>query len=71
MVALEEVSAPDDLALLHRLIDDHVRWTGSALAGRILAHWHDYLPRFVKVMPHDLRRVLAEREAEPLRVQAV
>jgi glutamate synthase domain-containing protein 3 len=61
MVGLERVQGHDE-HLLRGLIAEHHRWTGSSVAGRILAHWQDYLPRFVKVMPHDLKRVLAERE---------
>ena len=30
------------------------------MAARILRAWADMLPRFVKVMPHDYKRALAE-----------
>ena len=66
MVALEAVEAADDIALLRRLLKRHVDWTGSDIAQRVLANWSEYLPRFVKVMPHDLKRVLAERADEPV-----
>jgi glutamate synthase domain-containing protein 3 len=62
MVGLEDVDEENDERLLRHLIAEHHRWTRSSTAGRVLAHWHEYLPRFVKVMPHDLKRVLAERE---------
>jgi glutamate synthase domain-containing protein 2/glutamate synthase domain-containing protein 1/glutamate synthase domain-containing protein 3 len=61
MVGLESVQG-DDEHLLRHLIAEHHRRTRSSVAGRILAHWQEHLPRFVKVMPHDLKRVLAERE---------
>ncbi len=66
MVALESVEAQDDVAILRRLLKRHVDWTGSAIGHRILGNWHEYLPRFIKVMPHDLRRVLAERSEAPI-----
>jgi glutamate synthase domain-containing protein 3 len=69
MVGLEPLEAQEDVALVRRLLAQHVEWTGSSIARRALAHWTEYLPRFVKVMPHDLRRVLAEREPDDLAVE--
>ena len=64
MVALEPLTSHEDVALVQRLLTQHVTWTGSTLARRVLAHWTEYLPRFTKVMPHDLRRVLEERRED-------
>ena len=61
MVDLEDVHAVEDVASLRALIDDHQRRTGSANASRVLESWKEMLPRFVKVMPRDYKRVLAER----------
>jgi glutamate synthase domain-containing protein 3 len=33
--------------------------TGSARAKAILGRWHEFVPKFVKVLPHDYKRVLA------------
>jgi glutamate synthase domain-containing protein 3 len=63
MVALEPVEAPDDIATLRRLLANHLRYTGSAPAERVLANWDDILPKFIKIMPHDYKRVLMERAA--------
>jgi glutamate synthase (NADPH/NADH) large chain len=49
---------------LHSLIDQHFRHTRSALAESILEKWNSLLPKFVKVMPVDYRRALAELAAE-------
>ena len=38
--------------------------TGSPVAARVLDDWDELLPRFVKVMPHDYKRALAELAAE-------
>jgi glutamate synthase domain-containing protein 2/glutamate synthase domain-containing protein 1/glutamate synthase domain-containing protein 3 len=60
-VTLEEVVAPDDVELLVALVRRHLELTGSAVAARLL-HVPELLPaRFRKVMPNDLRRVLAEQ----------
>jgi glutamate synthase domain-containing protein 3 len=63
MVGLEPLARGDDIALVRRLLEQHVAWTDSTVGRRVLANWHEYLPRFVKVMPHDLRRVLEEQDA--------
>ncbi len=59
---LETIAEPEDLALLHSLIEDHFKHTGSSPAGRILAEGNQALARFKKVMPRDYRRALAERK---------
>ncbi len=57
MVGLEKVEAADAMAL-HELISRHFTYTKSEKAMRILAQWEEMLPRFVKVMPKDYKRVL-------------
>lgn len=63
MVGLEPLATREDIGLVRRLLKQHRDWTGSSTAQRVLTHWAEYLPRFVKVMPHDLRRVLEDQEA--------
>ena len=58
--ALEEVSADQDIADLHQLIQNHFDYTKSTLAEKILANWEESLGHFVKVMPTDYKRVLEE-----------
>ena len=71
MVDLEDVVQAADKAALRRMIEDHLRHTGSANAGRILAAWDEMLPKFVKVMPRDYKRVLEERKREKREVSTV
>jgi glutamate synthase (NADPH/NADH) large chain len=52
-----------DELVLKKLVEDHHRWTGSLRARELLDHWADARSRFVKVFPHEYRRVLAERAA--------
>ncbi len=49
-----------DESRLQTLILRHQRFTDSARAAHILDNWSDYLPKFVKVMPVEYRRALAE-----------
>ncbi len=63
-VDLEPMTAEEDVRILTALIEEHVRRTGSPQATRILADWASVLPNFVKVFPHELKRVLGvERTA--------
>ena len=52
--------ADDDVAALHALVAEHRDRTGSPVAARVLDGWERMLPMFVKVMPHDYKRALAE-----------
>ena len=60
---LDKVSTAADITDLKQLIKNHRDYTGSPVAEKILANWEDSLTRFVKVMPTDYKRVLAERAA--------
>ncbi len=63
MVELEKVVEPEDVQTLKTLIENHARHTGSRKARMIVDSWPMMLPNFVKVMPLDYKRVLAERKA--------
>ncbi len=63
MVELEAVTADDDVRTLRAMIEQHARHTGSRKARMVLDDWRRMLPKFVKVMPLDYKRVLAERKA--------
>ncbi|MBU6258982.1 MAG: glutamate synthase subunit alpha, partial [Burkholderiales bacterium] len=53
-----------DEAQLRSLIEDHHRWTGSLRARELLDHWGEARAKFVKVLPHEYKRVLATRAAQ-------
>jgi glutamate synthase domain-containing protein 3 len=57
-VDLEPVTESADIALLHRLISRHGEFTDSPQAKWILQNWESMLPNFVKVFPHEYKRVL-------------
>jgi glutamate synthase (NADPH) large chain len=58
--AIEEREAQD----LRRLVSEHAARTGSPVAERVLRDWEETLPGFVKVMPRDFKRAMAEQAAE-------
>jgi glutamate synthase (NADPH) large chain len=68
MVGLEPVESEEDIALLRGMVERHLAWTESSLAERVLEDFDELLPRFVKVMPNDLKRVLRERQEAELEV---
>jgi glutamate synthase (NADPH/NADH) large chain len=45
---------------LHHLIARHARFTGSAVAAKILNDWAGWYPKFRKIMPVEYRRALNE-----------
>jgi len=59
-----EALAEADAIELRELVAEHAARTGSTVAGRVLEHWDELLPKFVKVMPHDYKRALAELAAQ-------
>ncbi len=69
LVELEPLG-PEDVQEVQELIKEHVTRTGSLVGRNILAAWdRGQGERFVKVMPRDYKRVLAEhaaRQAAPV-----
>jgi glutamate synthase domain-containing protein 3 len=57
-VDLEPVIEPHDVSTLESLITRHFEATDSPRAKWILENWAEMLPRFVKVFPHEFKRVL-------------
>ena len=53
-----------DAATIEMLVTEHLARTGSTVAAGILANTHAIATRFVKVMPHDYKRALADLEIE-------
>jgi glutamate synthase domain-containing protein 2/glutamate synthase domain-containing protein 3 len=70
LVGFDEI-APDEAEELRDFVDEHGERTGSEVAARVLADWPAALERFVKVMPHDYKRALAELAAAEAREAVV
>jgi len=60
---LEGLADSADREELHALVKKHYLYTHSAVAKRLMDDWDLALSQFVKVMPTDYKRVLAERAA--------
>jgi glutamate synthase (NADPH) large chain len=60
MVELTPAIGLEDQAYIKQQLQNHIHHTGSTLAQTILDQWYKFMPRFVKVMPLDYKRVLTQ-----------
>ncbi len=58
MVGLEPLDDPQEVEEVRVMVERHTRHTGSDRGRYILELWEDMVPKFVKVMPKDYKRVL-------------
>ncbi|MDE2219824.1 MAG: glutamate synthase large subunit, partial [Gammaproteobacteria bacterium] len=59
MVGVERLEDPGEIAAVRALVEKHRELTGSTRAASLLQTWELVVPRFLKVMPKDYKRVLA------------
>ncbi len=57
-VDLEPLVEPADVERVKAMLERHRDCTGSPRAAWVLEHWADAQPRFIKVFPHEYKRVL-------------
>ncbi|HUX27198.1 MAG TPA: glutamate synthase large subunit [Terracidiphilus sp.] len=57
-VDLEPLTDPSDVDRVRGLLERHRDLTGSPRAAWVLEHWADAQPKFIKVFPHEYKRVL-------------
>lgn len=70
MVELEDMSDAEDQQRVRQLIEQHVEYTGSTRGQSVLDNWEQSLDKFVKVMPTDYKRALADLRKEKEQVAA-
>ncbi len=58
MVGLEVLEEAEEIAEVREMIQKHAEYTKSEKAAQVLANWEEMVPKFVKVMPKDYKRVL-------------
>ncbi|MEK4252240.1 glutamate synthase large subunit [Paenibacillus sp. FSL W7-1287] len=58
MILLEHMEEQEDINELQMMLKNHVQYTGSTVASRILLHFADELDNFVKVIPKDYKKML-------------
>jgi glutamate synthase (ferredoxin) len=59
MVGIEKLEDAEEIALVKAMVQKHLDYTKSERAKAILASWDQFVPKFVKVMPKDYKRMLA------------
>jgi glutamate synthase (NADPH/NADH) large chain len=65
-VDLEPLVNDEDVAEVRSLLERHRDLTGSPRAAWILEHWADAQRRFIKVYPHEYKRVLGVPRVESI-----
>ncbi len=63
-VDLERLESEADVNEVRGLLERHRDLTGSPRAAWILEHWAEAQPRFIKVFPHEYKRVLGVPRVE-------
>jgi glutamate synthase domain-containing protein 3 len=63
MVELEKIDVDDEPAISDLLYNHH-KYTASPLADKILKNFKEEAKKFVKVMPLEYKRILAQKKAE-------
>jgi glutamate synthase (NADPH) large chain len=63
-VDLEPLINSDDIEKIRTLLARHRDLTGSPRAAWVLEHWADAQPLFIKVFPHEYKRVLGVERTE-------
>ncbi len=66
LVDLCRVEDKDDILELQDLLSKHLLYTNSAKAREVLVNWSRYLPKFVKVIPFEYKKVLEEEKLREL-----
>ena len=61
MVALEKLDSDTDIPFVRELLAKHELYTDSVVAAIILSRWEKEKSYFVKVMPHDYKKVLEKK----------
>jgi glutamate synthase (NADPH/NADH) large chain len=63
-VDLEPLAEAADIDTVRGLLERHRDLTGSPRAAWVLEHWADAQPNFIKVFPHEYKRVLGVARVE-------
>jgi glutamate synthase (NADPH) large chain len=65
-VDLEPLESDADVADVSALLERHRDFTGSPRAAWILEHWAEAQPKFIKVFPHEYKRVLGVERVDTI-----
>ncbi|MFO8002117.1 MAG: glutamate synthase large subunit [Marinilabilia sp.] len=66
LVDLLPVQDHEDVQELQFLLHKHLLHTNSAKARDVLVNWTEYLPKFVKVIPFEYKKVLEQKKVDEM-----
>jgi glutamate synthase (NADPH/NADH) large chain len=69
LVELSPVEDAADIQELQFLLNKHLLHTNSEKAQEILVNWNKFLPKFVKVIPFEYKKVLQEEKIKELELK--
>ncbi len=69
MVELSLLDEQADIRELTALISRHYEYTGSKIAEKILSEMHLYIPKFLKIIPFEYKKVLHEQKMAELNLR--
>ncbi|MBP1930113.1 glutamate synthase large subunit [Ammoniphilus resinae] len=58
LIDLDPLEEEEDKAKLRQLVQNHYEYTGSTRAAYMLNHWKENLPKWVKVIPKEYKRIM-------------
>ena len=66
MVELSLIEDSHDNKEVKTMIENHLKYTGSKLAAKILENWIEYRDKFIKVVPIEYKKVIQEQKMEEI-----
>jgi glutamate synthase (NADPH/NADH) large chain len=67
LVEISPLDNIDDIKEVQKLISNHLHYTNSSVAEKILTNWEEYQPHFVKVIPFEYKKVMEELKLQALK----
>jgi glutamate synthase (NADPH) large chain len=67
LVELSTLESIEDIKEVQHLISNHLYYTNSSVAEKILTNWDEFLPKFIKVIPFEYKKVLQELKLQALK----
>jgi glutamate synthase (NADPH/NADH) large chain len=71
MIELEPLTDPKEIAALEALLEEHVSRTGSPKGNRLLDTWAASVTTFVRVVPTEYKKILAQKATEARQLKVV
>jgi glutamate synthase (NADPH/NADH) large chain len=69
LVELSPLESIEDIKEVQQMINNHLYYTNSSLAEKILTNWNEYQSKFVKIIPLEYKKVLEEQKLMQLQAK--